>query len=829
MEPIKLLYIAECLENKIRHRKYNNAIATKLFKEKECVFNDARTVEMSKAMIGHLIKSAIKHNGRPRATAISISLAEIALNVLGYGHGEIPKYQVIKVGDFILGVLEDLNLVRLEREDYIEKHLIHKWVKELDNNQQPTYHIEKKTYRSAPWVVECKNLHKVEMEAKERTGISQSKFKPYVNGRRNVNGSEHRLIKSTAKVDKTFDNKPFMKSLSALEAVRWTIDSRIADVSFQLKDELTDTSIILYDGFGKQHVFDCVDYHRESTNIHLVGVDLYRPDSTVVFEPHRGNITKVNDLKDEIKVLKKELKHAKAPLVKAKKENVLEKVSIILDTHSVWWKDKQYCLGITSKCDRNGAILDTVHGTENSPGWLGYGFHLAYSFDYRGRIYPKESFLSPQSNDIAKAHLMFSKAKKIDEAGAKWLYIQTATSFNQSYSINELKNKDFGADYITHLKNQELEDISVDKMTLNDRQLWTDQHLFEMLEVAADPMGSRGYWMSAEKPFMFLQGCFDVAELFYADQDGVDYFSHSVIYIDGVNNGTQHLAAMSLDEVAGGLVGLAQSDIPDDLYVLVMKGILELIAGTPLGDMLAKIPMAKLRKFISKRYTMVKAYDAGVKKGAEIMFQDSYDGGLVAEIGLTEADCLVLAKHLTKVYNKTCTGPVEIKKYLQSLVKFSLNEQQQKNICWTNPAGFPVVTDKYVTYSRHSDGVINGKRICHYYKDIKDIPMTSSHLSAIGANWVHSYDGAHLSLVSSDMADDDCEMSVVHDSFGTHACEVEHLLNTTKSTFIQMYSGDTIKEMAEQITGGNLPTDIEIPELGELDLNDLWAADYFFC
>ena len=76
--------------------------------------------------------------------------------------------------------------------------------------------------------------------------------------------------------------------------------------------------------------------------------------------------------------------------------------------------------------------------------------------------------------------------------------------------------------------------------------------------------------------------------------------------MDGVNNGTQHLAAMSLDEKAGKLVGLIPMKIPKDFYLVMGKQILELNQDTEIGSKMKHIPMKLIRKGISKRGSMTR-------------------------------------------------------------------------------------------------------------------------------------------------------------------------------------------------------------------------------
>ena len=106
-----------------------------------------------------------------------------------------------------------------------------------------------------------------------------------------------------------------------------------------------------------------------------------------------------------------------------------------------------------------------------------------FEVDYRGRIYNTEPFLNYQSNDLAKGLLLFKKAKKIDEAGKFWLAVHTAAIYDMSYDIDKIPDW-CEQDYRSFLLDEGLDNISVSKMTLNDRAEWTNQYMEKILEWA---------------------------------------------------------------------------------------------------------------------------------------------------------------------------------------------------------------------------------------------------------------------------------------------------------------------------------------------------------
>jgi len=74
--------------------------------------------------------------------------------------------------------------------------------------------------------------------------------------------------------------------------------------------------------------------------------------------------------------------------------------------------------------------------------------------------------------------------------------------------------------------------------------------------------------------------------------------------------------------------------------------------------------------------------------------------------------------------------------------------------------------------------------------------------------------------------------SMIHDSYGTLAADVSTLAHTLRETFIEMYSGNVLEKLRDEVVA-QLPIDLalEIPPLpqkGELDLLEVRNSRYFF-
>lgn len=458
-------------------------------------------------------------------------------------------------------------------------------------------------------------------------------------------------------------------------------------------------------------------------------------------------------------------------------------------------------------------------------------FYQEVSCDYRGRVYYAEPFFEYQGSDISRALFLFNETKQVDARGVFWLYCYAATSFNESYSISDLRRIGWlKGDYVQYLKKEGLDTISVDKMTLEDRYQWTANNLSRFLS----PNGTTPIFQrSAEKPYAFLACMYDIVG-YLADTE--NYWSGLPIPIDGSNNGWQHLAAMSKDKHAGQLVSLTPSVMQQDFYVAVAQDLIKLM---PDWFEDRRIPMKHVRKGIAKRGSMTRAYSAGKTRIAKNMYDDCHVEGYTVKYRIGETDCEVLAGNLIKAINQVCAGPLKTTKYLQKIAEHELNNGR-KVLEWMTPSGFPVIYKANLQHERKQRGTIRGikgnkdGRIMHVVRvDVltKDtgekVPCRRSFASGISPNFVHSMDAAHMANTINSFGG---TFAAVHDSFSSHASDVDLLQEVTKMTFIAQYDVDNFFDIIQdRIMLFSDSFSVEQPPLGRLDINEVKNSDYFFC
>ena len=198
----------------------------------------------------------------------------------------------------------------------------------------------------------------------------------------------------------------------------------------------------------------------------------------------------------------------------------------------------------------------------------GKTFYHLYYYDFRCRRYPTTTYLHEQGSDQARALLKRSDSAVLGEEGFMWLFIILA-----NYWAGDAERVD---------------GRKTDKIPVSDRLKWAMGKEEVFLGYAESPKQNQG-WMQADKPWQFLAACFELRrirlwQMSKAVSEGKnawEYFedfsceTHFEGYIDGSNNGSQHLAALTRDEVTAPLVNLVPQEFPGDLYLYVADKVWE--------------------------------------------------------------------------------------------------------------------------------------------------------------------------------------------------------------------------------------------------------------
>ena len=474
-------------------------------------------------------------------------------------------------------------------------------------------------------------------------------------------------------------------------------------------------------------------------------------------------------------------------------------------------------------------------------------FYHLYNLDFRGRIYPNTAFLHEQSSDNAKGILLLDEPVPLGQDGYYWLSVHTSNMWGN------------------------------DKVSLDDRAKWVQENLDEILSYANDPLNNLG-WMKADKPFCFLACCCEIDMISNWHGDGFnteDFPSCLPIYIDGSNNGVQHLVAMSKDDEVAPLVNLTPSDLPGDVYMFIAEHVWKRIE-----QMYNELDKDTINKFDDVFNTALKlqreyenAPDKSERKKLAFQAVQTYRnhnrdlreklfpvywhniqdkkvqrktvkrnvmtlgyGGTAYGMGqqVNEDtrdinDYLRDKEHLWgnmlgKLVYETCyeelKGPARMLRLFQTLADRA-NEKGVYLSYITPITNFPVV-QAYKTAATKRTELKYGDDIMKVRIQVWEDCTVNESKQRTGAapNIVHSLDAVHLTMVVHDAP---FTVTVVHDSFGCHAGNMNYMFHHVRNKFVELYESNPLECILEQLESTDL-----IPEKGKLNVNSVYLSDFAF-
>ena len=468
-----------------------------------------------------------------------------------------------------------------------------------------------------------------------------------------------------------------------------------------------------------------------------------------------------------------------------------------------------------------------------------------HTLDWRGRVYPLPSWINPQADDLGKGLLQFAEGKALGATGAYWLAVHGANTYGK------------------------------DKISFDDRVQWVKDNEVAILDSAENPLDGMRFWCATDEngtPFAdsycFLAFCFEWAEY----KKNPSFLSHLPIGLDGTCNGLQHFCGMLLDAEGGKFVNLLPSDVPQDIYSKVAKvvsGLVQIDADSSVAQVIEKLPksrvmkpkedkngnlipvkvrdikaqaetviemaklwVGKIDRGIAKRPTMTKPY--GAKKHGykfQLMSELKKRGGSYLGVENPFQPAVYLADRMNDGINQVVIAARDAMDFLRDVSKVVAKNEQP--ITWKTPVGFPA-WQEYRESDRYRVRTFWGEVSMRLHIKRELVTFNKNKMSnSISPNFVHSMDASMLmDTVNSCTGLGINNFAMIHDSYGTHACDTEVLAQELRNSFVKMYSVDILAKFLEEVKQ-QLPEELhsELPELpakGTLDLAEVKNSRYFF-
>jgi DNA-directed RNA polymerase len=458
--------------------------------------------------------------------------------------------------------------------------------------------------------------------------------------------------------------------------------------------------------------------------------------------------------------------------------------------------------------------------------------HFVYTLDFRGRVYCKSDSVSPQGDDFQKGMLRFANGKPLGKRGYHWLAVQGAGVYGN------------------------------DKCTFEERVEFIESIEDDIRDIATDPMMFTN-WAAADKPYQYLNWCFEWANLLDWIEDGnkaEDFVSHIPCAMDGSCSGIQHYSAILRDPIGGAAVNLVPSDAPRDIYSDVAG-----VATNTFTDLqhtgedeitreaAMKWPRIQggVNRTLCKSPVMTLPYGSTNSRcretTSEYLFNLQYKEDKKAKVlghkpvkvhdfakdntegGVTVYEAMILGtKVIWQSIGEVVVAAREGMKYIQDVAK--VVAKSQHHLEWITPTGFIVEQREYDYTSKRVRTQLMGVTYVSLKQETTKYKVAKMKSSS-APNFIHSCDASHLvKAVNAIKARGLHSIAVIHDSFGSHACDTEVVRECLNNTFVDMYINNDVltqyKEHNEAIICDEI--DVDVPEPMGLDLELVRESTYLF-
>jgi len=418
--------------------------------------------------------------------------------------------------------------------------------------------------------------------------------------------------------------------------------------------------------------------------------------------------------------------------------------------------------------------------------------------DTRGRWYYRGT-PNPQGSDLAKSALHFADKKPLGVRGLFWLKVHIANSFG------------------------------FDKERFIDRAAWTDKHWADIERALDDPENHLDVW-GTDAPWCMYSAAWELREA-YRSGNPQGYCTGIVVHMDATCSGLQHFSALLRDPIGGQYVNLSddmQCGPKQDIYSRVSTMALQAMQRDTESAEVAVRNMAMwwlsvgIPRGMAKKPVMTYVYGATLRGTCDFVRVYVED-----ELGLSWPEEQASYKYSQYCAMKLFDGiarTVPAAEYAMNWLR-SIAKAQPRGVRmeWRTPTGFLVQHD-YQDYDEKRVDI----RSCGISKAIvktrNDSTKPIRMQNAIAPNFVHSLDAAHITMTALKMKEVRLSMVGIHDSFGTHPCDVDTLHVLTRAAFIELYKDRNILgEFLWDVHGAG-----EVPMRGELDVECVRDSEFFF-
>lgn len=429
------------------------------------------------------------------------------------------------------------------------------------------------------------------------------------------------------------------------------------------------------------------------------------------------------------------------------------------------------------------------------------GFYYPHNLDFRGRAYPMHPHLTHLSSDLCRGVLEFAEGRPLGKSGLKWLKIHLANLYSGG----------------------------VEKLSYDGRLEFVENHLNDIFDSAEKPVNGKQWWLTAEDPFQCLAACIDLSEALKS-RSPYTVISRLPIHQDGSCNGLQHYAALGRDSLGAASVNLVAGEKPADVYSEIaarvhdtMKRDCSKDPATDRNAVLASILLDQVDRKLVKQTVMTSVYGVTYIGAREQIKRRLEEKGNITDDRLLFSASCYAAKVTLAALGEMFEAARGIMSWLGDCAKVIASENQP--VRWTTPLGLPVV-QPYFKNERH---IIRTSLQALALRREGDSVNVRKQRTAFPPNFVHSLDGSHMMMTAVACSDAGLRFAGVHDSFWTHACDVDTMNRILREKFVELYSVPILENLLENFeTSYPALAFPPLPQRGDFELEEVLVSPYFF-
>ncbi|KAL9272323.1 DNA-directed RNA polymerase 2, chloroplastic/mitochondrial-like protein [Drosera capensis] len=412
------------------------------------------------------------------------------------------------------------------------------------------------------------------------------------------------------------------------------------------------------------------------------------------------------------------------------------------------------------------------------------GFYYPHNLDFRGRAYPMHPYLNHLGSDLCRGILEFAVGRPLGKSGLNWLKINLANLYAGG----------------------------VDKFSNEGRLAFVENHLDDVFDSADKPLDGKRWWLNAEDPFQCLAVCIDLAAALRSPWPE-SFVSHIPVH-----------------QLGAAAVNLVMGEKPADVYSGIAARVLAIIQRDAKKDPAIFPEAAHAQKLIPqvdrklvKQTVMTSVYGVTYVGARDQIKRRLKERDAFADNKELFGAACYAAKTTLTALGEMFEAARGIMRWLGDCAKIIASENEP--VRWTTPLGLPVV-QPYHKLSRHS--VKTSLQVLSLQKETDEV-MIKRQRTAFPPNFVHSLDGSHMMMTAIACKRGGLNFAGVHDSYWTHACDVESMNRILREKFVELYEQPILENLLESFQR-SFPTLCfpPLPERGDFDLKDVLKSPYFF-